>query len=248
MKRINQILFLGILVFLSATSCRKRDNVLPEIKLVGKSVDTIILNEKLIDPGANAVDDIDGNVSSDIKSDYLTLVNPDSTGTYEVTYTVSDKTGNTNSVKRTVVVINQAFPWAGTYNATDTFFDPAGVVRKTYQLVVVPDFYKNRKVYLKQFGNFKYNNAPINLVGYVVNIPDSSSNITKMEIPVPDKNLPALTYGPAGSCQVKTHIFRSTSPFYLYSNPKKFTFSYEDQVIDPVSCTYILNGFVVCKQ
>jgi hypothetical protein len=241
------IILISLITFLYV-SCKKRDNVLPEIKLVGTSVDTIILNEKLIDPGANAVDDIDGNVSANIQSDYLTLINKDSAGTYEVTYTVSDKTGNINSIKRTVVVINQAFKWAGTYNAIDTFSDQSGIVRKTYQLVLVPDFFKNKKIYLKQFGNFKYNNAPINLVGYLVNIPDSASNFTKMEIPVPEKDLPPLTFGPAGTCQTKTHRFRSAAPFYLNNNPRGFTFYYEDQVISPVSCTYISYGFVTCKQ
>jgi hypothetical protein len=247
MKLKYQIILLGVFISIFSTSCRKKDNVLPEIKLVGPSVDTIILNEKLIDPGANAVDDVDGNVTADIESDYLSIINKDSAATYEVTYKISDKSGNANSIKRTVVVLNQAYKWAGTYNAVDTFMDQSGIVRKTYQMILAADVYKNKKVYLKQFGNFKYNNAPINLVGYLINIPDSSDNFTKMEIPVPDKNLPALTFGPVGTCQTKTHVFRSLAPFYLYSNPKRFLFKYEDQVIDPVSCTYISNGFVTCK-
>lgn len=79
-----------------------RDAVPPEISLKGGTTVAIKEREKFEDPGAEAADDRDGDLSEQIvRSGYVDIYRP---GSYTVTYTVSDAGGNQTQVQRTVVV------------------------------------------------------------------------------------------------------------------------------------------------
>ena len=58
---------------------------------------------------AKAIDDVDGDVTGSIKVD-SSNVNRNSAGTYEITYTVTDSSGNTSTEKATVTVIAKPKP------------------------------------------------------------------------------------------------------------------------------------------
>lgn len=78
------------------------DTVPPEISLNGEASVTIKEREKFDDPGAEASDDRDGDLSGQIvRSGYVDIYRP---GTYMVTYTVSDAGGNQVQTEREVVV------------------------------------------------------------------------------------------------------------------------------------------------
>lgn len=78
----------------------------PVIKLKGDSKMTIKLNQKYEDPGYTATDDSDGNITKKVKvSGY---VDPTLSGTYKLTYSVSDTSGNSTSVTREVTVSTEA--------------------------------------------------------------------------------------------------------------------------------------------
>ncbi len=82
-----------------------KDSENPKIELSGGDSYTTYLGNKYTDPGYNVTD----NCSQDLKSKVKVTnnVNMNQTGTYSVTYEVSDEAGNTTSVKRTVKVIQR---------------------------------------------------------------------------------------------------------------------------------------------
>ncbi|MDC0643936.1 DUF5011 domain-containing protein, partial [Flavobacteriaceae bacterium] len=79
------------------------DNTPPIIILTGEASINLTVGETFIDPGATATDDVDGIITSSITTSGT--VNTSSTGTYTISYSVSDAAGNTAIVvQRTVIV------------------------------------------------------------------------------------------------------------------------------------------------
>lgn len=79
-----------------------KDVVAPKITLKGKSDIYITVGSSFSDPGASASDDVDGNITSKISKSGS--VDTSKTGTYKITYKVTDSGGNTASVTRKVTV------------------------------------------------------------------------------------------------------------------------------------------------
>ena len=79
-----------------------KDKTKPDITLVGEKEIIINKGEEFKDPGAKATDNIDGDITSMIK--ITGKVDTSKTGTYVLTYSVSDKAGNKNSKTRKVIV------------------------------------------------------------------------------------------------------------------------------------------------
>lgn len=78
------------------------DKTKPVIKLKGNSTINLKLNEEYKELGATATDDKDGDITSKIK--ISGKVDSSKEGTYTITYTVEDSSGNNATVKRTVIV------------------------------------------------------------------------------------------------------------------------------------------------
>lgn len=74
----------------------------PEITFIGGENVTIRPGEKFEDPGVTAIDDSDGDISSQVES--KGFVDRYNKGDYEITYTVSDSYGNEAVAVRTVTV------------------------------------------------------------------------------------------------------------------------------------------------
>src|SRR4051812_13100104 len=106
------------------TGCKKDDtnstpdNSTPDITLIGNSTDTVSLNSPYTDPGATAIDVEDGVLVP--TSDY-SATNPDvnHTGTYTITYSVTDSAGATATATRKVIVRNDAYYLAGNYSTIE---------------------------------------------------------------------------------------------------------------------------------
>ncbi len=77
-------------------------NTPPTITLVGANPIEIFVNTLFVDPGATANDAEDGNLTSAIVK--TGTVNASTTGTYTLTYTVTDSGGLSASTTRTVIV------------------------------------------------------------------------------------------------------------------------------------------------
>lgn len=112
--RIIAIATIGAFVF---ASCTTEDADAPAITLIGDQNMTIALNSTFTDPGATALDEKDGDLTSQITK--TGTVNVNLAGTYTITYTVSDAAGNTGTKTRTVIVVNEKASWNGSYNVAD---------------------------------------------------------------------------------------------------------------------------------
>ncbi|KKR05734.1 MAG: Cna B domain-containing protein [candidate division WS6 bacterium GW2011_GWF2_39_15] len=81
------------------------DNQKPVISLIGAVTVTLTAGDTYTDQGAAAVDNQDGDITPSIAT--ISDVNDNSSGTYHVTYNVTDTAGNpADEVIRTVVVVN----------------------------------------------------------------------------------------------------------------------------------------------
>lgn len=98
----------------------KKDTTQPVITLNGSSNMELSKGYAATDPGATAKDDTDGDISASVTSDWSSKVNINQSGDYTVTYSVSDKAGNSASATRNVKVKYNAAGMLGTYNATHT--------------------------------------------------------------------------------------------------------------------------------
>ena len=81
-----------------------KDVVKPEIVLNGESEVNTFVGGQFQDPGVVAKDNCDGDLTSSVKTEGT--VDTSNGGVYEVTYSVTDKAGNTGSIKRKVRVSN----------------------------------------------------------------------------------------------------------------------------------------------
>ena len=82
------------------------DRIAPDLQLVGEASVNIPAGQEYLDPGATAVDDIDGDISEQIV--VSGTINATVVGTQSITYSVADRAGNNISVTRTVIVgVNQ---------------------------------------------------------------------------------------------------------------------------------------------
>ena len=79
------------------------DTTPPSITLTGSSTISVAVGTNWTDPGATATDDVDGDLTSSITTSGA--INTSNTGTFTISYSVSDAAGNTASVNRTVVVL-----------------------------------------------------------------------------------------------------------------------------------------------
>ena len=78
------------------------DRMPPEITLQGEAAVTIAAGSPYDDAGATARDDIDGDITDSIVQSGN--VNSTVVGTYPISYTSTDRAGNSSSVQRTVTV------------------------------------------------------------------------------------------------------------------------------------------------
>jgi hypothetical protein len=108
MKTI-KISFISLLVVVFAfQSCKKndetpKDTTVPVITLIGNNPLTMSIDSTYHEPGYNAIDETDGEISSNVVS--TNNINNNVVGTYFVKYNVSDAAGNNAiEVSRTVIV------------------------------------------------------------------------------------------------------------------------------------------------
>ena len=78
------------------------DRIAPNLQLVGEATVNIAAGENYLDPGATAVDDIDGDITD--KIEITGTINSAVVGTQTITYSVADKADNNTIVVRTVIV------------------------------------------------------------------------------------------------------------------------------------------------
>ena len=80
------------------------DKLAPVIEIIGANPLYIAQGKTLSDPGATAVDETDGTVS--VISDHT--IDTTALGSYVISYTATDKAGNTQKATRNVIVTQQS--------------------------------------------------------------------------------------------------------------------------------------------
>ena len=148
------------------TACVSRkiryfDPIPPEITLLGDLTIQLDAGTAYEEPGWTAADNVDGDLTHRVQVSgevdrYLS-------GTYELTYTVADDTGNTHSMKRTVIVVPR--PQPDTVDPTGkviylTFDD--GPSESTQQLLEVLEKYNVKATF------FVINSDYAHLIGDIV--------------------------------------------------------------------------------
>ncbi len=84
------------------------DSIAPVLTMLGSSPVTVEVGASYTDPGATAIDNIEGDITDTITT--TSTVNTSSIGTYTITYTVSDSMGNISTAVRTVNVVDTTPP------------------------------------------------------------------------------------------------------------------------------------------
>lgn len=78
------------------------DRAAPDLQLLGDTTLTLAAGQPYVEPGATAIDDIDGDITNLIE--VSGTVNSTAVGTQTLTYRVSDRAGNTSSAVRTIKI------------------------------------------------------------------------------------------------------------------------------------------------
>ena len=97
-----------------------KDNIAPDLKIIGADTITIEKGYTYTEPGATAIDNIDGNISSKIK--IVNNIDFYKVGTYQVVYTVCDKENNCSMATRTVIITEDVTPPVITLIGKDTLY------------------------------------------------------------------------------------------------------------------------------
>ena len=111
-------IFTTLILTILISGCTKPDTTAPVITLLGNNPDTLVLNQKFVEPGYSAKDEKDGDITDHVGISGLPVLNKDIAGNYLRYYSVNDATGNNDTVVRTVVVYNQASFLSGEYSCT----------------------------------------------------------------------------------------------------------------------------------
>ncbi|MBK5285875.1 MAG: DUF5011 domain-containing protein, partial [Bacteroidia bacterium] len=104
-------------------------------------------------PGVTAEDNKDGAISV---TSNVSATNPDvnKTGTYYISYSVTDNEGNKSSFRRTVIVRNKAETLSGTYSITDTCITSTDTIITGFTDGIIPSTTVNNRITFTAFGRY----------------------------------------------------------------------------------------------
>src|ERR1035437_2004742 len=161
---------------ITMSGCKKDDTTPPVITLVGSASVTSVLNAAYTDQGATANDNKDGDITSRIKSTGWIAADKDLTGTYTITYSVTDAAGNTGTATRTVIVKNDAeAAYAGTYtSAMETDANGPYRYQTAKPFIVTASTTVNNRVIMNRLGDFDSNTVYMMVTGTTLTIPSQT--------------------------------------------------------------------------
>ena len=127
---LNLLLILTILSIIALPKIDKlapKEDIIKQVVIIDKEPpilslkeDTIniVENTEYIEPGYEAIDNIDGDITNQVKT--TTNLNTSLPGTYEITYEVTDSHNNKTSITRTIIVQKKRITRLKTYTTTKT--------------------------------------------------------------------------------------------------------------------------------
>lgn len=190
----------------------------PILTLKGNEIEYVQKGNNYTDKGVFASDSIDWDLTSKVKITGNVDVN--TTGEYEIIYTVTNSRGYTNNVTRKVVVVNnfsETLITASLSNRNATNQDVTiklNVIGNKYAYMVLPD---GSKSYNKEISYKVSKNDTYNFYSY-----DTDGKIVTKIIPITNINKEK----PKASCNAQ--IYPSYAKIYVapYSNSKISTYNY----------------------
>lgn len=153
------------------------DKVSPEIELLGDKEINVLVNSRYYEYGYRAIDNYDGDISDRVKVSGKVDIKKE--GSYNLTYTVTDSSGNSSSVNRIVNVKKLAVTFSS--NSSGTISVNSYNIKK-YSNTVVKNNFNNMGVYLEGYVKDKKNIYKIklknvnNLLEYLYNMTVSKDN------------------------------------------------------------------------
>lgn len=183
--------------------------IAPVITLLGSNPMTINYGTPFVDPGATAIDDVDGDISESII--VTGTVNNSLVGAYTLTYTVTDSSDNVSYLTRTVNIVDNVAPVITLLGA-----NPQTIEVKTSYIELGATATDNYNTNLTSQIIKNSINVDINTIGsYIVTytVSDSSGNTTTINrtVNVVDTTSPVITLGGANPLEVAVGS--------LYSDP-----------------------------
>lgn len=121
---------------------KPKDTEKPVITIIGEKEITIEKGSEYKDEGAKATDNIDGDITSKIKTS--NKLESNKVGEYKITYTVSDKAGNTAEEIRTVKVIDVVTTTTAVKPTTKQ--NTTRTTKRTYKTTQKPTITTTRRV------------------------------------------------------------------------------------------------------
>ena len=172
----------------------------PVITLIGNNPLTINYGETFVDPGATSIDDIDGNISSTIV--VTGTVNNSLVGSYTITYTSTDSSGNISTKTRTVNIVDNVNPVITLLGA-----NPQTIEVKFPYIELGATATDNYNINLTSQILKDSTNVNTDIVGTYIatyTVADSSGNTTTLNrtINVVDTTSPVITLGGANPLEV----------------------------------------------
>jgi hypothetical protein len=113
---LNSFLAMALVLTVLASGCKKDDVTAPVITVTGSNPMTHNLGAAFTDPGATAVDDVDGDITVVATG----TVNINAAGSNTITYTATDAAGNSATATRVVNVVMTRDAILGNYSTTTT--------------------------------------------------------------------------------------------------------------------------------
>lgn len=152
-----KLLLIG-LSLLIIVSCNESDDSVPIITLNSSDSLFHVLNQVYVDPGATAIDETDGDISSSIYIE--NLVNENLVGEYSITYNVVDQAGNEAiPITRWVLVYNTAWVYDSLYYVNEEKIFPE-YEQYNYSNFIFADTLVNQRIYISSLagdlGQFIY--------------------------------------------------------------------------------------------
>ncbi len=122
------VIILGI-ILIFFTQKKKSNEQFPMLTLKGDKIITVKIGTDYQEPGFEAIDKLDGNITSKVKIE--NTINPETPGTYEIIYSVTNSRNITIKEKRFVkLILPEAPTYKSSYDNIDNSFQAWGTNNK----------------------------------------------------------------------------------------------------------------------
>lgn len=151
-------IFLSFMLVGGLLGCNKEDTTAPIITIIGDDPLNHEMRKGYNDPGATAVDDEDGDLTSSIATN-LSEIDIDLPGTYMIYYSVSDAAGNIATEDRELNVYATPAALAANYNVVDSASVGSQVTVFSYPQSISVGPANSNKIIFSKFGDYSNANS-----------------------------------------------------------------------------------------